>query len=137
MNSEFEKTLAEQPLRAPLAAWRGAILREARAAAAQPALHPPAAAGWRSWFWPAPQAWAALAACWVVLLGVNALSRPDMRLASAHADEAALPRALAEKQRALQEMDITVVASQARPAAPRLPRGASGWLREAKGVSPC
>jgi hypothetical protein len=137
MNSDFEKKLVEQPLRATPAAWRGAILREARDAAAQQALHTPAATGWRSWFWPAPQAWAALAACWLVLLAVHALDRAPATTGVAQVDATRLALALAEKRHALLDLDVAVVAQQARPAAPRLPRGASGWLRDEKGMLPC
>jgi hypothetical protein len=135
MNSDFEKKLVEQPLRATPAAWRGAILREARDAAAQQALHTPAATGWRSWFWPAPQAWAALAACWLVLLAVHALDRAPAPKAVVQAEAARL--AFAEKRQALLDLDVVVVAQQVKPPAPRLPHGASGWLREGKGASPC
>ncbi len=137
MNSEFEKKLTEQPVRAVPAAWRAEILREARTAAAQQRLETPAATGWRSWFWPAPRAWAALAACWVVLLAVQLFVGAPAATAAAPVDAPRLALALEAKRRALLDLEVAVVAQQARPAAPRLPRGASGWLREEKGVLPC
>ena len=65
--NEFEKQLASQPLKSVPPEWRGQILREARAQVSRdvPASHS------RSWlrelFWPAPQAWGALAAVWIVI----------------------------------------------------------------------
>jgi hypothetical protein len=61
MNSDFENRLQDQPLREIPDGWRAKIM-----AAAQPA--PP---WWRQWLWPCPQAWSALAAVWVVILGMN------------------------------------------------------------------
>ena len=137
MNSEFEKKLTEQPLQAPPAAWRGAILREARTAAAQQTRATDAATGWRSWFWPAPRAWAALAACWVVLLAVQLFDSAPAATAVAQVAAPRLALALAEKRHALLELDVALAAQLAKPAAPRLLRGESGWLREEKGVLPC
>lgn len=134
MNSEFEKQLMGQPLRAAPAEWRVQILREARiAAVAQPATE----IGWRSWLWPAPKAWAALAACWLVLLTVNALNASPVAVKGGRGDTAALAMALAEKRRALQDVDVLVAAHRDPPAPPRLPRGSSGWLRREKGALPC
>ena len=137
MNSEFEKKLSEQPLRPTPAAWRADILREARTAAAQQTLATDVVTGWRSWFWPAPRAWAALAACWVVLLAVQLFVSAPAATAVAQVDAPRLAVALAEKRHALLELDVAVAAQQAKPAAPRLPRGASGWLREEKRGLPC
>ena len=137
MNSEFEKKLAEQSLRAAPVAWRAEILGEARTAAAQQQLETPAATGWRSWFWPAPRAWAALAACWVALLAVQFYISAPVVTAVAPVDAPRLALALEAKRRVLLDLEVAVVAQQARPAAPRLPRGASGWLREEKGELPC
>jgi hypothetical protein len=65
MNPDFENQLQRQPMRAVPPHWRKRIL----AASAEPA-----PAGWRQWFWPCPQAWAALAAVWVLILGINVLN---------------------------------------------------------------
>jgi len=65
MNPDFENQLQRQPMRAVPPHWRMRIL----AASAEPA-----PAGWRQWFWPCPQAWAALAAVWVLILGINVLN---------------------------------------------------------------
>jgi len=137
MNSEFEKKLAEQPLRTAPAAWRADILREARTEAVQHTLAADAVTGWRSWFWPAPRAWAALTACWVVLLAVQLFVNAPSATAVAQVDPPRLALALAEKRHALLELDVAVAAQPAKPAAPHLPRGASGWLREERGGLPC
>lgn len=137
MNSEFEKKLAEQPRSSVPPAWRADILREARSAAAQQTLATNVVTGWRSWFWPAPRAWAALAACWVVLLAVQLFVGAPAATAVAQVDTPRLALALEAKRRALMDLDVAVVAQQAKPAAPHLPRGASGWLREETGGLPC
>ena len=61
--NDFEQKLARQTFREPPAALRAAVLRACTAA--------PAAWTWRDWLWPAPQAWAALAALWLVLAAVQ------------------------------------------------------------------
>ena len=61
--NDFEQKLARQTFREPPAALRAAVLRACAAA--------PAAWTWRDWLWPAPQAWAALAALWLVLAAVQ------------------------------------------------------------------
>ena len=137
MNSEFEKKLSEQPMRAPPAAWRAEILRDARTAAAEQSLASSAATGWRSWLWPAPQAWAALAACWLALLAVNCLDRVPQDAMVTQIDTARLALALAEKRHALLELEVAVVTPSSRPATLRAPPGSSGWIREAKGELPC
>ena len=67
--NEFEKQLANQPLKSVPAEWRAQILNEAKA-------HMPRAVSesdarplsWlRELLWPCPQAWGALAAVWVVI----------------------------------------------------------------------
>jgi len=92
MNSDdFENQLKRQPLRLPPAEWRAEILEQARqvthaahaAEGAQPAEaaarepNPLFSSGpwWREWLWPSPQAWAGLAAVWVIILGVQTLPR--------------------------------------------------------------
>jgi hypothetical protein len=73
---EFEQQLRSQPLREAPSEWRAEILTAARAA--RPALSS-RVPGWREWLWPCPQAWAGLAAVWMLLLGlhVTAPSRPS------------------------------------------------------------
>jgi len=83
---DFEKQLQRQPLRAAPAEWRAEILRQANVAADvrrlkldsnadegdQSLLTSAATPWWREWLWPSPQAWAGLAAVWLVILGLNA-----------------------------------------------------------------
>ena len=65
---DFENQLQRQPLRAVPSEWRAEILQAARASH----LTPHALPWWREWLWPSPQAWAGLAAIWLVILGLNA-----------------------------------------------------------------
>ena len=64
---EFEQQLKRQPLRAIPPEWRGEILRAARPQPATQNTQLP----WqwlREWLWPAPEAWASLAAIWLLTL---------------------------------------------------------------------
>ena len=61
--NDFEQKLARQNFREPPAGLRAEILRACAAA--------PAAWTWRDWLWPAPPAWAALAALWLVFAAVQ------------------------------------------------------------------
>ncbi len=58
--NDFERKLSQQPFRQPPADLRAAIF------ALPENVVVPARWTWRDWFWPSPQAWAALAALWVV-----------------------------------------------------------------------
>ena len=73
----FEQRLARQPLRSVPAGWREQIISSVRGPQTPDAIPHPLPR-WADWLWPCPQAWAALAAVWVLLLGVNfaADSRP-------------------------------------------------------------
>lgn len=70
---DFEKQLERQPLREVPPGWREELLQAARASSSQRVSHavPQVAPWWREWLWPAPQAWAALAAVWLVILGLH------------------------------------------------------------------
>ena len=88
--NDFEQKLAGQTFREPPAALRAEILRACAAA-------PPAAWTWRDWLWPAPQAWATLAALWLIFgamqLGDHSASLPApfaTPLAPGHETPAAL-----------------------------------------------
>ena len=69
---EFEQQLRNQPLRPLPPAWGPEILAVARSLAHSPSATPvvPAQPWWQEWLWPCPQAWAALAAVWLLLLGL-------------------------------------------------------------------
>ncbi|MDB6068232.1 MAG: hypothetical protein JWR26_4440 [Pedosphaera sp.] len=71
---DFEPELQRRPIRPVPAAWRAEILAQAHEAAAATNSVPRAmqqSFSWRELFWPVPQAWAALAAIWIVILAVN------------------------------------------------------------------
>ncbi len=85
MNDDFETRLQRQPLRRIPAEWRAEIL--AAAAERRPAkvagvtLASVIKSRLRELFWPAPQAWAGLAALWLVVLALNFATReaaPEM-----------------------------------------------------------
>lgn len=78
-NDPFENQLRRQPLRQPPADWRKEILSiAARQARQESNISPqPTFFWWRTLFWPAPQAWAGLAAVWVAILGLQFLSGGD------------------------------------------------------------
>lgn len=67
--NDFEQKLARQTFREPPAGLRAEILRTCAGAA-------PAAWTWRDWLWPSPQAWAALAALWLIFAAVQFGDRP-------------------------------------------------------------
>jgi len=68
---EFEQQLQSRPLRPVPSEWRAEILEAAhRASCPRPAVTDrPPAPWWREWLWPCQQAWAGLAAVWMLLLG--------------------------------------------------------------------
>jgi hypothetical protein len=136
MNSDdFEQQLQRQPVRAVPAEWRMEILQTAdRAAAAATAgvsrpdpvrgLTPAAAvkSWWREFLWPCPQAWAGLAAAWVIILALNV----NALAAKPTADNDALPAtsstmALAERRRDLSSLldSLAPTAVVLQPALPR------------------
>jgi hypothetical protein len=78
-NDPFEDQLRGQPLRQPPADWRkdilGAADRETRHDS--PLTPQPSISWWQSLFWPAPRAWAGLAAVWIGILGLQYLAGDD------------------------------------------------------------
>ena len=77
---DFEEFLTNQPLRAAPPQWRGEIL----AAARQPAARATLAPWWRTWLWPSPYAWGALAAVWVAIFVLNSAAQPGRHLTPAN-----------------------------------------------------
>src|SRR5258708_827213 len=72
--SDFERKLAAQSFREPPAEWREEILRRsADAARATERAESP----WRAWLWPSPQAWAGLAALWLIFFALQFAGHPS------------------------------------------------------------
>ena len=119
-DAQFEKRLQRQPLREVPSRWREEILEAARAATA------PRHASrithqvpwWRELFWPCPQAWAALAAAWLLIFALNFAARdsspaPPFR-------RAALPsREMRELLKAQEQLFAELVGPVEKPLADR------------------
>ena len=84
--NDFEQKLARQTFRTPPAGLRAEILRTCAAA--------PAAWTWRDWLWPAPPAWAALAAVWLIFAAVQFGDRPAASLAAQPVPDSDTPTSL-------------------------------------------
>jgi len=77
-DDQFEQRLQRQPLREMPSAWREEILSAAHKTESSHHRSPERLAaqkrgegGWRARFWPHPTAWGALAAVWLVILGLH------------------------------------------------------------------
>ncbi|HEU0040516.1 MAG TPA: hypothetical protein VFR76_14720 [Verrucomicrobiae bacterium] len=89
-DDQFEKRLQRQPLREIPSAWREEILSAAERAAASRHSSPATRHSWLSTLnsqlstllWPCPQAWAGLAAVWLVILGVDYATQETPKMAS-------------------------------------------------------
>ena len=133
----FDQRLARQPLRPVPAEWRDEVL--ARAGDLQsPAQFPLSQLSTfnsqlRSWLWPCPQAWAALAAVWVLLLAVNFSTRDRSAPNTASANALpVMPYAWREQQKLLAELFPPEPAAPPRPhmkPAPVLPTAPRSELR--------
>ena len=148
----FEQRLSRQPLRPVPAEWRDEVLAHAgdlqspslvAAMASDGDCKPPARAPisqlstfnsqLRAWLWPCPQAWAALAAVWVLLLAVNFSIRDQTtpNTASANA-QPVMPYAWREQQKLLAELFPPEPTAPPRPRvqpAPALPPAPRSELR--------
>ena len=121
---DFEKRLEHQRLRPIPGAWRGEILDAARRARDhQPStFNPQPASWWRELLWPCPQAWAGLAAVWVLILALNSVTRePAGSARSPNAPRAPeVLMALREHRRLLAELTGSpTAAEQPKPFEPR------------------
>ncbi len=77
MNADdFEKQVERQPMRQMPADWRAEILGAAASSVPRHAApNTKRTSWWRELLWPCPQAWAGLAAVWVVILAINFSTR--------------------------------------------------------------
>src|SRR5438093_13666693 len=82
---DFEKRLQRLHMRPIPREWRQEILDAARRASAHQLStpNPRTTPWWRELLWPCPQAWACLAAAWVVVLLLNLASRDPVRVGNA------------------------------------------------------
>src|SRR5438105_4053189 len=88
---DFEKQLERQPIRTVPAEWRAGILQAAsESSVPQPSTtNSQPVSWWRELFWPCPQAWAGLAAAWVVILVIHfASAEPTESIAKTAAPSA-------------------------------------------------
>lgn len=127
-DEQFENRLRRQPLRTVPPAWRGEIL--AKASSRQPTTAArrgdedaaALAAGWRLLFARMPLAWAALAALWLGMVGVNLTMPGPMVSVAMEAPASARLSALAALDSPLVEFDVsndsTLPVPKASPAAP-------------------
>ena len=103
---EFEQQLQQQPLRTIPAEWRAGILRAAHTASQSPRVSArnSLVTSWLlEWLWPCPEAWAGLAALWVVIFALQITAPASVTLASNRTAPASTERipALAERRREL------------------------------------
>jgi hypothetical protein len=122
---EFEKFLSKQPMRELPSAWRNEILLALpRSKAARPR--------WQEWLWPSPLAWAALAAVWIVIVGLNLATRlPSEQIATqASVPSVDMAAALANQRRLLADLTSSLVSE---PPTPRTTPGPRSELL----VQPC
>lgn len=77
--NDFERKLSQQPFRRPPPESRAAIFGVPRNVIVPPAWT------WRDWLWPSPQAWAALAAVWLIFAVVRLAEAPLATPSSASA----------------------------------------------------
>lgn len=127
MNTDdFEKQLQRQPIRPVPREWRRDILRAAAKTCGSPqpsTLNSQPSSWWRELLWPCPQAWAGLAAVWVIILTLNSASPGDpttiAKRPASPAPETLL--ALREQRRLLAEL-IAPVTDAAEPTRAYVPR---------------
>ena len=133
MNSDdFEKRLGQQPIRPIPGEWRREILRATKVSAPdrnrflstlnQQLL---------SLLWPCPQAWAGLAAIWLVILTMNFATRePETKMAKAPLPSLEAVAAMKEQRRLYLELAELHPKETAQPAKPSAPRPRSERRKE-------
>lgn len=97
--NDFEKQLRRQPLRSVPPEWRREILQ-----AALGTTHPQQPAWWRQLLWPCPQAWAGIAAVWLVVIVLNFATSEQ----SAPTSAVAITRPSPEMQALLREQRLLI-----------------------------
>jgi hypothetical protein len=105
---DFEQKLQRQPMRPIPAEWRENILGAASRSgslerASRNTQHAP---WWRELFWPCPQAWAGLAAVWLVILALKFTSADKSEVVATRTPPPSpeMLTALREQQRALDQL---------------------------------
>jgi hypothetical protein len=105
-DDDFQKHLQRTPLREVPAQWRGEILK-ACGPLASSATHRKTSDWWRNVLWPCPQAWAGVAAVWLLIFGLHLVAgsepRPGIRLTSVTVSPELLA-VLAEQRRLFSEL---------------------------------
>mgnify|MGYP000847462472 FL=1 len=123
---DFEQQLKRQPPRTIPPEWRRDILNAARQQRSVGNAQPVAWQWLREWLWPAPQAWAGLAAVWVAILALQFVPEQGFENVVAQAASAArltpeVKLALAEQQRLRTEL-LELAPNPPPPAEPPRPR---------------
>jgi hypothetical protein len=122
---EFEQDLQCQLRRRVPGEWRGKILEAAQAAARervgpQEEEHGWCFPSWREWFWPCPQAWAGLAAVWMILLGFQLATASAPSAMARRSPSSEVRMALAAQRRELARL-LDVPADPAPAPRPTVP----------------
>jgi len=121
---DFERKLERQPVRRVPAGWRAEILRTAETAASrdEAELVPHQKAWWRELLWPCPQAWAGLAALWMVIWFLNVASREPGQGARTAGTPPAREALMALKERRRMLAELACPPEPAEPPKPFVPR---------------
>src|SRR3989442_4505463 len=125
MNTDdFEKRLQRQSMRPVPREWRGEILDAVRRARGHQlsTIHPQPTSWWRKLLWPCPQAWAGLAAAWVLILALNAATREPVQVATAQSTPPAREVLMALKERRRLLAELAGPPAQVEPQKPLAPR---------------
>ena len=137
MNTDdFERRLQRESMRPIPREWRGEILDAARRACNSQlstlrskataedgsTLNPQPTSWWREWLWPCPQAWAGLAAAWVLILALNAATREPVQVATARNTPPAREVLMALKERRRLLAELAGPPAQVEPQKPLAPR---------------
>lgn len=132
MESDFEKKLAQQPMRELPAEWRKEILSTASRPlpAEDRSFFTMIQEAVRSLVWPNPRAWSALAAVWLAILAVNVASGDKRPGGSNHSPAPDFMAALQEQQRILTQLTNQTDRVEVQAQRPALPTPRSERRRE-------